>query len=62
MDIKELEQKYSDLEGRLSKVEDCLREVSRRHQGFRQAIVRFRKETLSQTGVQEGLGDSHCSR
>ena len=47
MDIKELEQKYNDLEQRLSKVEDCLRDANRRQEEFHKAVERLKKETLS---------------
>jgi chromosome segregation ATPase len=54
MNIRELEQKYNNLEQRLSKVEDCLRDANRRGEELHKGIVwlkkensKFRKETLS---------------
>lgn len=57
MDIKGLEQKYNDLDRRLSKVEDCLRDANRRSEEFSEALDKFRKGTLSQTDAQLELGD-----
>jgi len=48
MDIKELEQKYNNLEKRLSKVESCLREADRKRRILHMAIDKSKKETLSQ--------------
>jgi hypothetical protein len=55
--IVELERKCTDIEARVAKIEDCLRDMSRRHQRFSEAVNTIRKETLSQTDAQEELGD-----
>jgi chromosome segregation ATPase len=46
MDIKELEQKYNNLEQRLSKVESCLRDANRRGEELHKGIKRLKKENL----------------
>jgi hypothetical protein len=45
LNIKELEQKYNDFEKRLSKVESCLRDTSRRHGRVTQLIRESLKES-----------------
>jgi len=54
MNIKELEQKYNDMEQRLAKVESCLRDANRRGEELHKGIawlkkenLKFRKKTLS---------------
>ena len=62
MDIEELEQKYNDLEMRVSKVESCLRGANKKRLLLHKAIEKSKMETLSQASLREEQGDRSCSR
>jgi chromosome segregation ATPase len=53
--ISELEQKYNNLETRMSKVEACLRDANRRREGLHGTIEKLKKETLSRTDALKEL-------
>jgi chromosome segregation ATPase len=57
--IKELEQKYSDLDIRLSKAEDCLRDANRRREELRRGVEWLKQEMHAQLVFQKSYRRIH---
>ena len=65
MTKSELEQKYNDLEKRVSKMENYLRDKDKRRerisQLMRESQAEFNQGIFALSNLQEEFGDEHCS-